>query len=69
MSMFVKELHDLKHCLELCKNTALNDDLKQLFQDELDLLSKAANDNTLKVEYVEGCRYRIDRTLGMMRVE
>ena len=62
-AMFVKELRDLKHKLEQCKKTVLTEDLKQLFQDELDLLSKAAEDNTLNVEYIEGCRYRIERTM------
>jgi len=65
----MKELGDLKHSLELCKNTAFTEVLKQLFQDELDLLSKAAEEKTLEVEYIQGCWYRMERTLEMKCVE
>jgi hypothetical protein len=68
MAMIVNHLCDLKHRLKLCESTVLNEDLKKLFQDELALLSKAADENTLNVEYIEGCRYRIERTMGMMHM-
>jgi len=68
MAMIVNHLRDLKHSLKQCENTAPNEDLKKLFQDELALLLKAADENTLNVEYIEGCRYRIERTMGMMHM-
>ena len=63
---FENELSVLKHNLELCKKTAFTDDLKQLFQDELTLLLKAEKEKNFNVEYVEGCSYRMERTMGVM---
>ena len=54
----------LKNTLEVNINTAMTDDLRQLFQDELDLLLKAAEEKPLNDEYVQGCWYRLFRTLN-----
>ena len=62
---FENELSVLKHNLELCKKTAMKDDLKQLFQDELTLLLEAEKEKNF-IEYIEGCWYRLNRTMGMM---
>ncbi len=65
---FAADLKALKLALEVNQNAALTDDLKLLFQDELELLSKAAKDNTLSNEYIQGCRYRLARTLGAIAI-
>ena len=65
----LSKLHEMeKGMKELCQQTALADDMKELFEEELALLLKAAAKNTLDVGYVEGCCSRFERTHGAIRM-